>query len=222
MSRLFITQREIDFISDLTKEVIKDVIGQKVYYFPVSEIKSNVHDVYEEAPEKVFDNPIEIEALVKYQPQTVTSNIFGTEEVYSIEVFFHRRDLIDKEIEIREGDFFSYGTVFFEILTAQDVGTIFGQIEYNTGVKVLGKQARKGQFTARVFGPTGEEYSDDDAVQDTFIQQRGERNNKLGTTGDKRDLIEKGILEKPITGPKEISKSVVNNKGRSSFYDEEV
>ena len=45
MSRLFISQREVDLISDLTKEVIKDVIGQKVYYFPVSEIKSNVHDV---------------------------------------------------------------------------------------------------------------------------------------------------------------------------------
>ena len=117
MSRLFITQREVDFISDITKEVIKDVIGQKVYYFPISEIKSNVHDVYEEAPEKVFDSPIEIEALVKYQPQEVVSNLFGTEEKYTIEVYFHYRDLLDKEIEIREGDFFSYGTIFFEVFS---------------------------------------------------------------------------------------------------------
>ena len=222
MSRLFITQREVDFISDITKEVIKDVIGQKVYYFPISEIKSNVHDVYEEAPEKVFDSPIEIEALVKYQPQEVVSNLFGTEEKYTIEVYFHYRDLLDKEIEIREGDFFSYGTIFFEVLTAQDVGTIFGQIEFNTGVKVVGKQARKGQFTASVFGPTGEDYSDADAVQDTFVQQRGERSNRLGPTGDRRDLIEKGVLEKPISGPKEVSRKAPNNKGRSSFYGEEV
>lgn len=220
MSRLFITPREVDFISDLTKEVIKDVIGQKIYYFPVSETKSDVHDVYEEAPNKVFDNPIEIEALVKYQPQEISSNLFGTEEKYTIEVFFHRRDLIDKEIEIREGDFFSYGTVFFEILTAQDVGTIFGQIEYNTGVKVVGRQARKGQFTSKIFGPTGEEYTDLDAVQNAFVQQRGQESNRLGKTGDKRDLIEKGVLEKPISEPAEVSKKTINNKGRSSFYDE--
>ena len=41
MGRLFITQREINFINDIAKEVVKDVIGQKIYYFPISEIKSN-------------------------------------------------------------------------------------------------------------------------------------------------------------------------------------
>jgi hypothetical protein len=222
MARLFITQREVDLISDLTKELIKDVIGQKIYYYPVSEIKSDVHDVYEEAPEKIFDNPIEIEALVKYQPQEVSSNIFGTEEIYGIDVFFHKKDLIDKEISVKEGDFFSYGTVFFEVLSSQDIGTVFGQIEYNTGVKVIGRQARKSQFISKIFGPKGEEYNDKDAVQDTFVQQRGQSTNKLGKTGDKRALIEKGVIDKPLTGPKEVSKSVKDNKSRSSFYDEEA
>ena len=30
MARLFITPRELDFISDINKEIVKDVIGQKV------------------------------------------------------------------------------------------------------------------------------------------------------------------------------------------------
>ena len=51
MARLFITPREIDFINDTAKELVKDVIGQTIYYFQISEIKTNVHDVYEEAPE---------------------------------------------------------------------------------------------------------------------------------------------------------------------------
>ena len=46
MSRLFITPREIDFINDVAKEVLKDVAGQKIYYFPISEVKTRVHDVY--------------------------------------------------------------------------------------------------------------------------------------------------------------------------------
>ena len=35
MARLFITPRELNFISDITKEIIKDVVGQKVYYYPI-------------------------------------------------------------------------------------------------------------------------------------------------------------------------------------------
>ena len=65
MPRLFMTPREINFINDLGKELVKDVIGQKIYYFQISEIKSRVHDVYEESPDKVFENPIEIDCLVK-------------------------------------------------------------------------------------------------------------------------------------------------------------
>ena len=47
MARLFVSEREINFINDTMKEVVKDVIGQKIYYFPISEIKSRVHDIYE-------------------------------------------------------------------------------------------------------------------------------------------------------------------------------
>ena len=87
MARLFITPREIDFISDLTKEVIKDVSGQKIYYYVVREDLSDVHDVYEEAPNKVFDPPVEIEARVDYQPEEIRTNKFGHEEFYTINVF---------------------------------------------------------------------------------------------------------------------------------------
>ena len=31
MSRLFVGQRENDFFADITKEVIKDVAGQKIF-----------------------------------------------------------------------------------------------------------------------------------------------------------------------------------------------
>ena len=55
MPRLFITPREVDFISDITKELVKDVRGQKIFYYRVREDLTEVHDVYEEAPEKIFN-----------------------------------------------------------------------------------------------------------------------------------------------------------------------
>jgi len=197
MSRLFITKREIDFISDVTKEVIKDVVGQKIYYYPVSVVKTKVHDVYEEAINKVFENPIEIDSLVEFSPEEVKTNIFGHEETYKLDVFIHHQDLLDKKIKCREGDYFSYGAVFFEVLTATFIDNIFGQTEHYTGIKLTGKQARKGQISMPALGPTSEEYSDDNAIQEEFVQQRGFATDVDGNpTGDIRSLDAK--TEGPI------------------------
>ena len=38
------------FFSDITKELIKDVVGQKIVYYPISELKSKVHEMYQESP----------------------------------------------------------------------------------------------------------------------------------------------------------------------------
>ena len=168
----------------------------------------------------MFENPIEIDCLVKYQPQEIRTNRFGSEEYYTVEAYIQSRDLLDKGIEVLEGDFFSYGSTFFEVIKGPATNVIFGQIEHKSYITVTGKQSRKGQFLSKVFGPTSEVYSDEDAVQETFVQQRGFEENKLGKTEDVRQLQRDGVLEKPISGPKEVSsKGTVLHNG-SSFYDE--
>jgi hypothetical protein len=88
MSRLFISDRELNFIADITREVIKDVIGQKVYYYPISEIKTQTHEVYNEAIKKVFDNPIAIDCLVDSVFHTNTKiNAFGVDNQYKVEIY---------------------------------------------------------------------------------------------------------------------------------------
>jgi hypothetical protein len=220
MGRLFLSEREINFINDLAKELVKDVVGQKIYYFSISNIKSQVHDVYEESPDKIFENPIEIDALVKYSPQDVRTNRFGSEEYYSIECYLQYRDLLDKGIEVNEGDFFSYGETFFEVIKAPRTDVIYGQIEHKAYLTLTGKQSRKGQFISKVFGPTSEDYTDADAVQTTYVQQRGYAENRLGITGDVRDLQKNGVLDAPLTGPAEVSPSGDSTGAGSSFYDE--
>ncbi len=220
MGRLFLSEREINYINDLGKELIKDVIGQKIYYFSISNIKSNVHDVYEESPDKIFENPIEIDALVKYSPQDVRTNRFGSEEYYSIECYLQYRDLLDKGIDVNEGDFFSYGETFFEVIKAPRSDIIYGQIEHKNYLTLTGKQSRKGQFLSKIFGPTSEDYIDSDAVQTTYVQQRGFEKNRLGITGDVRDLQKNGVLDAPLTGPAEVSPLGDNTGAGSSFYDE--
>ena len=216
MARIFITPREIDFISDITKEITKDVRDQKIYYYKVREELTNIHDVYEEAPEKVFDPPIEVQAMVEWEPEEVRTNRFGAEEFYTISVYIQMRDLIDRGFEVATGDYFSYGTIFFEITSVIVDKTIFGQIEHKTGFKITGKQAREGQIDKFAIGPTSEDINEADSVQEEFVQKRGLPENRQGPTGDKRALIEDGKLDPPEEGPAEVKKDTGSIK--SSFY----
>ena len=222
MARLFVTPREIDFFNDIAKEITKDIVMQRIYYYAVSVEKSDVHDVYDEAINKVFERPVLIDALVEWRPEDVRTNVFGTEEVSKINVYVQSRDLLDKGIRVSEGDFFSYGDIFFEIQTFTVMNKIYGEIEFTGGVKLHGQSARKGQFDAPVFGPTDEEYSDGDALQDPNYQQRGFADNQAGVTGDVRDLQKRGVLDPPLTGPSEISpRGSLSGSANSSFYDDQ-
>lgn len=220
MARLFITQREIDFINDIAKEVIKDVVGQRIFYYSVSREKSRIHDVYDEAIEKIFENPLEINALVDWQASEVHATEFGTEQLRTISVFIPARDMIDREIVLQGGDFVSYGSQFFEVVKVVAMRSIYGQVEHSDGIELMCREARQSLFVTKVLGPTGESFSDDDAVQKKFVQQRGLTSNAEGPTGDVRALQERGVLQKPLSGVREVSERG-DDKGSSGFYHED-
>lgn len=213
MARLFITPREIDLISDLTKEISKDIIGQVIYYYSIREDVTKIHDIYEEAIDKVFDPPVEIDARLDWQAKEVNTDRFGHHSAYNLTAYLHYRDVIDRGLEIREGDYFSFGDNFFEIVSSKYDSTIYGQIEHYTGYVIMGKTARKGQIDVKPIGPTEELYTDSDAVQGSFTQQRGD-----ATKGDKRELVSDEVIPAPETGAKKVKKQ---GSSKSSFYGDE-
>lgn len=223
MSRLFLTPREINFISDITKELIKDVVGQKIYYYPVNEFKTQTHEMYNESLKKVFDNPISIDCLVDAHFETDTKvDAFGVDAQFKIEVYIQYRDLVEKNINVNIGDFFSFSDVFYEVTEKNAMRNIYGMAEHKDGLRLVGIKARDTQFKALTIGPTDIARPEADAVQTTFHQQRGQAVNKDGLTGDVRALQDETILGPPISGAKEISpRGDKDNTGASSFYDED-
>lgn len=225
MARLFITPREINFISDITKEIIKDVIGQKIYYYSISETKTITHGIYNESMEKVFDGPIAIDALVDNNFREDTKiDAFGVDSKFKIEVYIQYRDLIEKGIVVSIGDFFSFSDVFYEITEQNVMRNIYGLPEHKDGVKLIGSKAREGQFKAPTIGPTDISNPEPDAIQKKFEQQRGRAENSEGPTGDVRDLVKAGVLEPSLEGPREVSEKGAladDSHHASSFYDDE-
>ena len=221
MARLFITQRELNFISDITKEIIKDVIGQKIYYYPISETKTKAHTVYHEAVKKIFDNPLIIDVIVNNEFQLDTKiDKFGIDTTFKSEVFIQHRDMVEKGISPAIGDYYTFSDVYYEVTEYRYMRNIYGQAENIDGVALVGTRVRESQFKAMLVGPTGIEYSDKDAIQHTFVQQRGFKDNLDGETADVRDLIRNGVLDPPISGPKEISERGDETGAGHAFYDE--
>lgn len=222
MARLFLTPREFNFISDITKELIKDVVGQKIYYYAVNEAKTKADEVYNEAFKKVFDNPIALDCLVDTDFQADTKiDQFGVDAQFKIEAYVQYRDLVDKGITVSIGDFFSFSDVFYEVTEKVFMRNIYGMPEHKDGVKLIGTKARASQFVARTIGPTDISRHEADSVQTVFNQQRGQATNAEGATGDVRDLQNPNILDKPITGAKEVSpRGDTEHSGQSAFYDE--
>jgi hypothetical protein len=215
MARLFVGQREVDFFADITKELIKDVAGQKIYYYTVREDLSDLHSVYEEAMYKIFNPPIVLECLVEWQPSEVKTTQFGHEQIKTISAYLHGRDLIDRDLNIQQGDYISYGEFFFEITSLIYDKIVYGQVERIVSLKMNAKQTRAEHILKKAIGPTYEGYTDADAVQTTFEQQRGSNEH------DTRQLQEDGVLDKPLTATNKVSPDgsikSVNNIG-SSFY----
>lgn len=215
MSRLFIGQREQNLISDITKELFRDVVGQKVYYYAISETKTRNHEIYNESPDKVWDAPIELPALVGSPERTVKTDIFGPEHLAKIEIFLHYRDLVDIGVNVTIGDFVRWGDTMYEIANIANLRNIYGHAEQTDGLKLECVQARKGQIDPPQVGPSDIAFSDPDAVQKEFEQTRGNKEINGQPTGDKRDLQENGVLEKPVTGPNRI---VEDGPKGSDFY----
>lgn len=234
MARLFITAREQQLISDWTKEFTKDVVGQYIFYYPISILKSDVHPIYDEAIVKIFDNPIKIDALVDQPNRDQAIGSFTVENTTRLEVFIQARDLLDKGFEPEPGDFFLYGEEVFEILTANQIGDVFGQAEYNIYWKLNSKLARSGRFDLPQFKKMLEDRVDfeESQVQKTFEQQRGLKENETdGATADRRQVRERLADDMaPIAlneGPRKVSEEdeedtsdTTGKKTSSSFYNE--
>jgi len=221
MPRLFLTPREIGFFSDIAKELIKDVIDQKIFYYSVSELRTPASDVYGESMRKVFDPPVEIEALCDTPNFENTNDAFSLDTVVKISIYVQHSDMVDKGIEIKAGDFFSYGKVFYEISSVNIIKPIHGQVEHPDGFVITGLRARSTIIEQSVtHGPTDESLSDADAIQTEFVQQRGLPENKLGSTNDVRELQRRGVLERPLTGQRAVSSNGTSTNAAQSFYDE--
>lgn len=146
---LFLGEKERNLVKQVNDELIERVIGQTVTYYPISREHTN-YNLYGESIQKTFLNPIKVQALVKWEGSTTTTEAFGVDRRTSIIVQFHKRRLTeDQGLSVREGDFVLYGDTFYEIVTLSEPKLLFGQIDNKFEIIAKCIKARESVFNAK-------------------------------------------------------------------------
>lgn len=146
---LFTGKKEKDLVKQINDEVIERVVGQTIAYYPISLEHTNFHDLYGEAIQKNFLNPIRVYAMVEYVSETTSTTPLGVDRIEKIKVSFHKRRLTeDQNLFVREGDFIQYGQNLYEILTLVEPNWLYGQVESKFEITAECVRAREGLFNA--------------------------------------------------------------------------
>ena len=146
---LFTGKKEKDLVKQINDEVIERVVGQTIAYYPISLEHTNFHDLYGEAIQKNFLNPIRVYAMVEYVSETTSTTPLGVDRVEKIKVSFHKRRLAeDQNLFVREGDFIQYGQNLYEILTLVEPNWLYGLVESKFEITAECVRAREGLFNA--------------------------------------------------------------------------
>jgi hypothetical protein len=147
---LFLGEKERNLVKQVNDELIERVIGQQVIYYPIDQSITNYNDLYGEAIEKSFLNPIRVYALVNYEAtETKAEEHVGIDKSNIITIYFHKRRLIeDQDLYVREGDFVLYGDYFYEITAISWARQLFGQIDHKFEIVATCSYSREGLFDA--------------------------------------------------------------------------
>ena len=147
---LFLGKKERDLVKQVNDELIERVVGQGIFYYPISMEHTNFHPTYGEAIEKTFLSPVRVYALIMWEGYETQTTNMGIDRRPSIVIHFHKRRLTeDQDLFVREGDFVKYGDTYYEIVQLNEPRQIFGQVEHKMEVEAKCIKAREGVFDAR-------------------------------------------------------------------------
>ena len=146
---LFLGEKERNLVKQVNDELIERVIGQGIFYYPISMEHTNFHSLYGEAIEKTFLPPVRVYALIMWEGYVTETTNLGIDRRPSILVHFHKRRVTeDQDLFVREGDFVKYGDTYYEIVQLNEPKQIFGQVEHKMEIEAKCIKAREGTFDA--------------------------------------------------------------------------
>lgn len=112
---LFISQRDMNFITGINNELVDEVIDTTVIIYPVDTELTN-ENIYGESANKIFLPGIECHALIAHEEEVTNEEDMGVSNLYqNIRIAFHRESMKLKDFYPERGDFLQWNNAYYEI-----------------------------------------------------------------------------------------------------------
>lgn len=148
---LFRGKRDIALVKRYNRELIEDIVGDLITYYPISKRFSEA-DFYGESKEKIVEQPVEAHALIRWEDQKNTTTEFGVDKEYSLTVYLLNEYLKEVRLQPTMGDMVNYDDVFFEITSVSEPNLIYGKASERLGTKLQCVSVRDSSFSIVVSG----------------------------------------------------------------------
>lgn len=130
---IFGSQRDFALITKMNRALLRDIIEQEIGYYKIS-LEDTQANIYGEALEKVFNNPVLLQCLITRGDQIVSSDDFGPDLQRSLSFAFLRQDLVDVQLVPEVGDIIMLNEDYYEVDLVRENQFFFGKDNnYNYG-----------------------------------------------------------------------------------------
>lgn len=127
---IFLDQnKDLIFFHSLNEELIDEIVEQTCIVYTVNAEHSNKDDLYGESTTVVYNEGVSLTCLISIEPPEVTTNLEqgGVGRLRTLEIYLHRKTLIDDTVFFQEGDLIFWDDQFFKITKVTQPQKIQGQ-----------------------------------------------------------------------------------------------
>ena len=123
---IFGSNRDFNLLVGINRELLKDIIEQEIGYYKLS-LNDTQANIYGEALEKVFLNPVKLNCLITRGDQVVDVDEFGPDLGREASFAFIREDLVDANTVPEVGDIVLWQEDYYEVDTVRENQLFLGR-----------------------------------------------------------------------------------------------
>lgn len=123
---LFGSNRDFNLLVNINRELVKDIVEQEILYYKLS-LEDTVANLYGEALEKSFSDPVKMNCLITRGDQVITDDEFGPDLGREASFAFIRQDLVDINMVPEVGDIVMWHEDYYEVDTVRENQLFIGR-----------------------------------------------------------------------------------------------